>query len=126
MSLALVDTSVWIDHLRHGDAALVKLLEENLVVVHPMVIGELALGNLRARRELLEDLADLPSAPVATHEEVLLLIEHRRLHGTGLDLVDAHLLASALIAADVRLWTRDRRLAEAAATASVGWRPSRG
>lgn len=121
MTRVLVDTSVWIDHLHRGDEHLTSLLEADLVVCHAMVVGELALGTLRDRARILELLAQLPSAPRAADAEVLHLIEARSLHGSGLSLVDTHLLASALIASDVRIWTRDRRLADAAADASMQW-----
>jgi predicted nucleic acid-binding protein len=109
----LVDTSVWIDHLRRGNADLAAALEHDLVVCHPFVIGELACGNLANRAELLALLARLPTVPVATDTEVLTLIERRRLMGRGLGYVDAHLLASAAIGA-VTLWTLDARLAQMA------------
>lgn len=121
MTRVLVDTSVWIDHLHRGDPSLVGLLDAGLVCMHPMIIGELALGALRDRARILSLLADMPKAPMATDTEVLTLIETRRLHGTGLSLVDAHLLAAVIIGADLRMWTRDRRLAAAAASAAVGW-----
>jgi predicted nucleic acid-binding protein len=109
----LVDTSVWIDHLRRGNADLAAALEHDLVVCHPFVIGELACGNLANRAELLALLAKLPTVPVATDTEVLTLIERRRLMGRGLGYVDAHLLASAAIGS-VTLWTLDARLAQMA------------
>lgn len=121
MTRILVDTSVWIDHLHRGERQLQELLEAGLVVAHPMVIGELALGSIRDRTTVLGLLADLPASPVATDAEVLALIEARGLMGTGLSLVDTHLLASALVAGDVRIWTRDRRLANAATAASAAW-----
>lgn len=121
MTRILVDTSVWIDHLHRADLRLAALLESGLVVVHPMVIGELALGNIRDRATVLALLSNLPMSPSAADGEVLALIEARSLHGKGLSLVDTHLLASALIGSDVRVWTRDRRLADAAAAASVDW-----
>jgi len=121
MTRVLVDTSVWIDHLHRTDAELSVLLEQNVVVTHPLVIGELALGGIRDRGQVLERLERLPSAPVATHGEVLAAVERRRLFGRGLSLVDAHLLVSALIGGDVRLFTRDRRLRDAASDASVRW-----
>jgi predicted nucleic acid-binding protein len=110
----LVDTSIWIDHLHHVETTLVSLLDELAVVVHPMVIGELALGSMRDRAEVLRLLAALASTPVATHEEVLALVEARALHGVGLSLVDAHLLAAALLSPGTQIWTRDRRLHAAA------------
>ena len=111
--MILVDTSVWIDHLRRGNADLAAALDHDLVVCHPFVIGELACGNLANRTGVLALLAKLPAVPVATDAEVLLLIERRQLMGRGLGYVDAHLLASAAIGA-VTLWTLDQRLAQVA------------
>jgi predicted nucleic acid-binding protein len=111
----LVDTSVWIDHLRTGVPALAEALEQEYVFVHPFVLGELACGNLRNRREVLELLDNLAHAPTATDVEAMELIERRALMGRGIGFVDVHLLASVALAGAARLWTRDRRLAEAAA-----------
>jgi len=111
----LVDTSVWIDHLRSGEPGLEAALEGGRVLMHPFVLGELACGNLNNRGELLELLRDLPAAPTATDPEVLGLIERRALMGRGIGYIDVHLLASAALADVGRLWTRDRRLAAAAA-----------
>jgi len=110
----LVDTSVWIDHLRSGEPKLATALEGGRVLMHPHVIGELACGNLENREELLKLLGDLPAAPTATDSEVLGLIERRALMGRGIGYVDVHLLASAALSDVGRLWTRDRRLAAAA------------
>jgi len=110
----LVDTSVWVAHLRQGNSRLATLLEEMTVLTHPFVIGELALGQLSDRDEILELLANLPAAKVATHDEVLALIDRRDLAGSGIVWVDTHLLAAALLS-DASLWTLDRRL-DAAAT----------
>lgn len=108
--MTLVDTTVWIDHLRAGDQALAGLLEHGQVSTHPFVIGELACGNLRNRHTVLGLLRELPTTPVATDEEVLFFIERHRLHGLGIGYVDAHLLAAVALANGTRLWTRDRRL----------------
>lgn len=108
--MILVDTSVWVEHLRHGLPRLATLLLEGEVLIHPWVIGELACGNLRNRSQVLELLQGLPAATVARDAEVLLLIERERLMGRGIGYVDAHLLASALLS-HCRLWTQDRRLA---------------
>lgn len=108
--MILVDTSVWIDHLRSGDEALVALLNESRVLMHPFVLGELACGNLRNRDEVLGLLKDLPRATVASDEEVLFFIERHALMGRGIGYVDAHLLAAVALAGVARLWTRDRRL----------------
>jgi len=105
----LVDTSIWIDHLQQGDPALRELLEQNLVVVHPFVLGELACGQMRNRAEILNLLSDLPVATRAEDAEVLEFISRQRLYGKGLALVDIHLLASCCIDS-LPLWTRDKRL----------------
>jgi hypothetical protein len=110
----LVDTSVWVDHLRRRNPGLALRLELGQVRCHPFVIGELACGNLRRRDEILSLLSELPQVPIAEHEEVLVFVESNRLVGTGLGWVDVHLLASAALAS-LPLWTRDRRLAAAAA-----------
>jgi predicted nucleic acid-binding protein len=112
--MILPDTSVWVDHLRYSDERLVDALEGTRVLTHPFVIGELACGQLRDRRLVLDLLAQLPRAPVATDPEALAFIEARRLMGTGIGYVDVHLLASTALGDGVRLWTRDRRLAEVA------------
>ncbi|KVX62244.1 type II toxin-antitoxin system VapC family toxin [Burkholderia stagnalis] len=112
--MILVDTSVWIDHLRANDATLAALLDTDKVLVHPFVIGELALGSLRNRHIVLDALRDLPAAVTATDEEVQRLIDDAPLHGLGIGYVDAHLLASVRLTAGSRLWTRDRRLLSAA------------
>lgn len=108
--MILVDTSVWVDHLRTGDAALASLLDEGQVLTHPFVIGELACGNLRRRGELLALLSELPQARHATYDEVLYYIERHRLMGLGIGYVDAHLLASVSLTEAAHLWTRDKRL----------------
>jgi len=110
----LVDTSVWIAHLRVGDERLISLLDAGDVLGHPFVIGELALGNLRQRNTVLSGLQDLPQAASASHAEVLYFIACEGLFGRGIGYVDAHLLASARLTATARLWTRDRRLQAAA------------
>ncbi|HUP61283.1 MAG TPA: PIN domain-containing protein [Thermoanaerobaculia bacterium] len=112
--MILVDTSVWIDHLRKGVPALAEALERGDVTTHPFIIGELACGSLKDRRQLLDLLAALPSAVVAADDETLLFIEERRLMGKGIGYLDAHLLASTALTAYTRLWTRDKRLAAVA------------
>jgi predicted nucleic acid-binding protein len=111
----LVDTSVWIDHLRAGVPALAEALEQGEVLVHPFVVGELACGKLRNRREVIDLLGNLPAAPAATDAEAMELIERRALVGRGIGYIDVHLLAAAALAGMARLWTRDRRLAQLAA-----------
>jgi predicted nucleic acid-binding protein len=106
----LVDTSIWIEHLRHGNPELERLLELGSVLGHPWVVGELALGHLSRRQEILALLAALPQATVATPADVLTCTERHRLHGQGIGYVDAQLLAATLLTPDTRLWTRDKRL----------------
>ena len=108
--MILVDTSVWVDHLRAADKTLAALLETGAVLVHPFVTGELALGTLRQRDLVLGALQDLPQAGVATDQEVLRFISLHRLFGLGVGHVDAHLLAAVRLAQDALLWTRDQRL----------------
>ncbi|MPY73467.1 MAG: PIN domain-containing protein [Alphaproteobacteria bacterium] len=108
--MILVDTSVWVDHLRAGDKALAALLDAVMVLTHPFVIGELALGNLREREIVLSALSDLPHATIAMDTEVLHFIGRHALFGRGVGYVDAHLLAATRLTAGAELWTNDRRL----------------
>lgn len=112
--MLLVDTSVWIDHLRAADDELVAALDAGQVLIHPFVIGEIALGSLRQRAVVLELLSALPAAAVAHDDEVMAFIERHTLHGSGIGFLDAHLLASARLTPAAQLWTRDRRLLSAA------------
>jgi predicted nucleic acid-binding protein len=111
--MTLVDTSVWVDHFRGEDKTVKRLLLDSEVLVHPFVFGELSLGKMRNRPEIMSLLANLPQAQVAQHGEVLHLVEARGLAGTGVGWIDAHLAASALLAG-ARLLTRDKALARAA------------
>lgn len=108
--MILVDTSIWIDHLRADDELLGELLFGERVMVHPFVIGELALGNLRQRDAFLADLNGLRQAKVATDHEVLRFIDRHELFGLGIGYVDAHLLVAVRLTVGASLWTRDRRL----------------
>lgn len=112
--MILVDSSVWVDHLRKGDAALSRLLQNGQVLAHPFVTGELALGNLKKREIILSDLQALPQAVMAHDEEVLRFIDQHTLYGLGIGYIDAHLLTSVQLTADGSLWTRDKRLHAAA------------
>jgi len=116
--MILVDTSIWIDHLRQGDRQLAVRLEAGDVVCHPFVIGELACGSLSRRHEILELLAALPRTGQATHEEILAFIDKQRLHGGGIGLIDAYLLYTAVAEGHV-VWTRDSRLRRIAARLGV-------
>ena len=112
--MILVDTSVWIDHFRHGDSALAGLLEAGQVFAHPFIVGELALGNLRQRDVILDMLNNLPKARIAADEEVMTFVARNKLHGLGIGYVDAHLLASARLSPSTQLWSRDKRFCVAA------------
>jgi hypothetical protein len=114
----LVDTSVWVEHLRRGLPRLAAALEQERVETPPIVVGELALGRIRRRAEILSLLDALPRVPAASHDEVLALIEARGLAGSGIGWVDAHLLASTLVVRTT-LWTLDRRLAAVAARLGI-------
>jgi predicted nucleic acid-binding protein len=114
--MILADTSVWIDHLRSPNGPLFTALDDGDIAMHPFVIGELACGNLRNRRELLSLWRNLPLAPTATDAEALAFIERHELMGRGLGFVDIHLLASTALGESMRIWTKDRRLAAIAAT----------
>ena len=107
--IVLVDTSVWISHLRDGDIRLEILLNDGHVVCHPFIVGELACGNLKNRDEILSLLQALPIATTADDEEVLRFIENYRLMGKGLGYIDMHLLASAALS-KIPLWISDKRL----------------
>jgi predicted nucleic acid-binding protein len=116
----LADTSVWIGHFRGVEPGLVSLLNEGRVVMHPFILGELALGSFADRAQVLGDLAALPGVTVATEVEVLRFIEAERLFGLGIGYVDAHLLAAVRLTPGVRLWTRDRRLGAVAERLGIG------
>jgi len=119
--MILVDTSVWIDHFREGDSLLRSLLQQRQVLVHPFIVGELALGNMRERNVILRALSDLPKALFADEAEVLGYIERRALSGSGIGYLDAHLLTSVQMTPDALLWTRDKRLAHVAARLSLAF-----
>ena len=122
--MILVDTSIWVDHLRAGDDDLATALERGLVFTHPFIVGELACGRMRNRKEVLGLLQSLPVSPVATDDEALRYVEVHHLMEQGLGYVDVHLLASAALSGALRLWTRERRLAEVAAELGVVYTPS--
>ncbi|MEA3288445.1 MAG: type II toxin-antitoxin system VapC family toxin [Candidatus Marinimicrobia bacterium] len=118
--MILIDTSIWIDHLRQGSKHSEKLLSEFSIFSHPFIIGELACGNLRNRQQIIHLLQELPQALVASDDEVLKFIDVNHLTGKGLGYVDMHLLASTKLSG-LRIWTRDRRMKEAAITLDVNW-----
>ncbi|AGS25819.1 type II toxin-antitoxin system VapC family toxin [Rhizobium etli] len=117
--MILVDTSIWIDHFRHRDAELSKIIEEDRLLCHPFVIGELALGSLRDRDAVMAFLAAQREAFIATHDEVMTMIDRHLIFSMGIGYTDAHLLASTLLDRRSTLWTRDKRLAAAAQKAGA-------
>lgn len=108
--MILIDTSIWVDYFIGGDEKLDELLNRESVLIHPFVVGEIAMGNLRNRQKTLASFQDLPTAVLASHDEVLALISNDQLGSTGLSYIDAHLLASTRLTIDALLWTRDKRL----------------
>ena len=118
--MILADTSIWVDHFRSHDTALAALLNEARVLIHPFVIGELSLGNLRQRETVLKLLRGLAQANEAENDEVLAFIDLHGLARCGIGLVDAHLLASTRLTAGASFWTRDKRLREIATQLGIG------
>ena len=108
--MILVDSSIWIDHLRAHNEILATLIRRKEVLAHPFVIGEIALGSIRSRPDVLAALNEMPRAPIADDEDVLYMIDRDRLFGRGIGYVDAHLIAASRLQRGTRLWTRDRRL----------------
>jgi predicted nucleic acid-binding protein len=119
--LILVDTAVWADHFGKSDDHLVLLLDQGLVTIHPFVIAELALGNLRNWKDTVAMLESLPQASLADQAELLAFIQIEQLQGSGIGLVDTHLLASCRLDLGTRLWTRDKRLRASAEKLGVAW-----
>ncbi|QTR48717.1 type II toxin-antitoxin system VapC family toxin [Candidatus Thiothrix anitrata] len=122
--MILVDTSVWIDHLRVKEERLTMLLGEVQVCMHPMVWGELACGNLKNRPTLLRLWQGLPVLKQATHTETMYCLEQRKLMGKGIGYVDLHLLTAVLLSPGTQLWTRDKRLRDIAIELGCGWQES--
>ena len=122
--MILVDTSVWVDHLRKGDQVLGRLLFAGRVLAHPFIVGELSLGVLRQREAVLGALMDLPRATIATEEEVFRFIEANGLPGSGIGYADAHLLAATRLTPGAALWTRDKRLSEVAERLGLAAHPA--
>jgi hypothetical protein len=108
--MILADTSIWVDHFRSGDDELRLQLTSGRIVMHPFIVGELALGSLPQRTATLASLEQLPSVRVARLDEVLQMVEVRSLYSRGIGLIDAHLIASVFINPSTQLWTRDKRL----------------
>ncbi|MDP4026044.1 type II toxin-antitoxin system VapC family toxin [Methylobacterium sp. NEAU 140] len=121
--MIIVDTNVWIDHLRASEPLLVDLMREMLQRVHPYVVGELMLGNVSQHLDFMATLEEMPQADVAEHREVLDLIVTHQIYGLGIGYVDAHLLASAKLMPGSRIWTRDKRLASICDQFGVSFQP---
>ena len=119
--MVLVDTSVWVSHLRYGNAEMEILLNEGIVVCHNFVIGELACGNLKNRTEILTLFQSLPLIEIVEQEEVLQFIENYQLMGKGLGFIDIHLLTSALLS-DIPLWTLDKKLNQTASKINLSYK----
>lgn len=117
--MILVDTSIWIDHLRAADPQLVALLNRNEVLSHPCVIGEIALGSVAKRADVLRYLNNLPASVTATHDEVMIFADRHKLANTGVGYVDATLLASTVLTPNAALWARDKNLRAAAVRCGV-------
>lgn len=112
--MILVDTAIWVDHWRSRDEILAAMLLERRVVMHPFVIGEVALGSIGDREDIVASMRALPQLAPAHHAEVLRFIEAETLFGTGIGYIDAHLLAACRLTQGAKLWTRDKRLATVA------------
>lgn len=121
--MILVDSGIWVDHFRSGDSVLEDRIAAKAVVTHPMVIGEIAMGSLAERQYTIKQLQKLPQLTSATHREALLLVERYELFSTGLGYVDAHLLAATLLTPEAQLWSRDKRLHDAATRLRVAFSP---
>lgn len=119
--MVLVDTSIWVVHLRNGNIGLETLLNKGNVVCHPFIVGELACGNLKNRVEILSLLQTLPMAIHGEHEEVMRFIEDHTLMGKGLGYIDIHLIVSAIIT-EIPLWTVDKKLNEISLKLEIGYR----
>ena len=119
--MVLVDTSIWVAHLRHGDRQLERLLMDTEVICHPFIIGELACGNMNNRNEILSLLKSLPSAPVLEFDEFLFFIDENQLMRIGIGFVDVHILASAKLSGTL-LWTADKKLNSAASNLSLNYK----
>ena len=122
-TLVLVDSSIWIDHINGGVPRLVDLLKRRRILLHPMIVGEIALGSFTKRSRVLEDLCALPQAPVVGHAEVMAMIEWLKLSSTGIGYVDAHLLASVRQVEHATIWTDDKRLRKQAERLGIAYAP---
>lgn len=121
--MIIVDTSVWIDHLRQSNPELEEALLGNSILLHAFVLGEIALGSISNRRDILEEMQQMPFANKAEEDEIIDLIEREHFFGSGIGYVDAHLIASTLLQTDCKLWTRDKRLEAIAHRLGIAYQP---
>ena len=119
--MVLVDTSIWIDHFRNTNDQLVELLNDGEVFSHPFIIGELACGNMKNRKEILTALQALPQSTIIEHNEIMIFIEYNKIMGKGLGYVDMAILASALVT-NLSLWTLDQKLNDTAIIFNINHR----
>jgi predicted nucleic acid-binding protein len=119
--MVLVDTSIWISHFKEDNSHLKKLLIDESVACHPFIVGELACGNIKNRKEIISLLQALPQTLVAESDEILAFIEHKKLMGAGIGLIDVHLLASAMLT-NIPLWTADRKLRTTASKLNISYK----
>ena len=119
----IADTSIWIDHINRGDSELIAQLKRRRILLHPMIVAEIALGSIARRKLALGELTILPQAAVASHSEVMAMIEWLQLSKSGIGYVDAHLLAATRQISGCRLWSRDRRLRAQAERLEVAYAP---
>ncbi|MBA3666918.1 MAG: type II toxin-antitoxin system VapC family toxin [Sphingomonas sp.] len=119
----VADTSIWIDHINNGNAELAAQLRRRRILLHPMIVGEIALGSIPNRQIVLEELKALPAAPNVSHTEVIAMVEWLELYNRGIGLVDCHLLASVKQVPDAKLWTRDKRLDAQAERLGIAYAP---
>lgn len=124
MGLILVDTSVWVDHIRQNVPELSELIENRRCVLHPYALAEIALGNLANWSRRVAQLQALPSVDPVPEQDLLEAIAHLKLQGSGLGFVDVHQLASCRAVPDMRLWSRDKRLSRQAEILRLAWQPA--
>lgn len=123
VGLVIADSSIWMDHINQGDSELVNLMKQRRVRLHPMIIAEIALGSIKQRAVMLEELNAFPQVDQSSHSEVMAMIEWMRLLGTGVGYVDAHLLAATRQLRIGALWTRDKKLRAQAERLGLAYTP---
>jgi predicted nucleic acid-binding protein len=119
----IADSSIWIDHINKGDSDLGRLLRRRRIVLHPMIVGEVALGSIARREVVLRELSALPQAKPALHAEVMAMIDWLKLFSCGIGYVDAHLIAATRQLPNGKLWTRDKSLHAQAMRLEISFQP---